>query len=72
MSSNIHNETVSAAKAMLAIVAIVFVAEFMLMALLAVLGFSMREFSAVLLDASLLARHRGAADLLAGVDPAAA
>ena len=55
MSSNIHNETVSAAKAMLAIVAIVFVAEFMLMALLAVLGFSMREFSAVLLDASLLA-----------------
>ena len=40
---------------MLAIVAIVFVAEFMLMALLAALGFSMREFSAVLLDASLLA-----------------
>ena len=56
MSSKIHNETVSAAKAMLAIVAIVFVAEFLLMAVLAPTGPLHRRSSRVmLLDATLLA-----------------
>lgn len=55
MSSKLRSEAVSVAKVVLAIVAIVFVAELMTMALLAMLGYSIHELSAVLLDASFLA-----------------
>ncbi len=55
MPSKLQSEAYSAAKVMLAIVAIVFVAELMTMALLAAFDYSMRELSAVLLDASFLA-----------------
>jgi diguanylate cyclase (GGDEF)-like protein len=55
MSSKIHNETASATKAMLAIVAIVFVAEFMLMGLLASLGYSTDDLGVMLLNAGFLA-----------------
>src|SRR3989338_11504619 len=55
MSSNIHNGAASATRAMLAIVAIVFVAEFLLMELLAALGHSTDDLGVMLLDASLLA-----------------
>ena len=55
MSSKIHNETVSAAKAMLAIVAIVFVAEVVTMRLLASLGYSTDDLGVMLFDAGFLA-----------------
>lgn len=55
MPSPMRNEMVPAAKAMAAIVVIVFVAEFALMAVLAGLGYSADEFGVMLLDAGLLA-----------------
>ena len=55
MPSTHRNETISAVKAMAAIVAIVFVAEFLLMAVLAQLGHSTDEVAVMLFDATLLA-----------------
>lgn len=55
MPLNSQNETASAAKAMLAIVAIVFVAELALMGVLAQLGYSTDDLGVMLLDATVLA-----------------
>ncbi len=50
-----HNETTAAARAMAAIVTIVFVAEFVTMGMLALLGYSTDDFGVMLLDAGFLA-----------------
>jgi len=55
MSSETRHEAIPAAKAMAAIVAIVFVAELVLMGVLAAFGYSTDDLGVILLDASLLA-----------------
>lgn len=55
MPSAHRNETISAAKSMAAIIAIVFVAEFLLMAIFAQMGHVSDEPGILLLDATLLA-----------------
>jgi PleD family two-component response regulator len=55
MSLKNYSEVVSAARAVLAIVAIVFAAEFVLMAVLAQLGYSTDDDGVLVLDAGLLA-----------------
>ncbi len=55
MPLNTHNETTAAAKVMAAVVAIVFAAEFALMGVLALLGYSTGDLGLMLLDAGILA-----------------